>query len=209
MPPLDYFASLEPVVLKAPALAEASGVAYLEIEHLSGMGLLVLSMWNTAGTLPTCDAVLQATIDIVGVNALTQTGTGTGRITDIEPGPAAVHETFTLHFKEDPTTFTVVGSVSGSLSDGTVGTKYVCDQVSFTVIAGGVAFVHTDGITFHIMADQHYDTVKTFDQVTDTKVTEHLVINFDELGKYMRLSYTVDGTTPDYIIGASIFAFNR
>jgi hypothetical protein len=210
MPPLDYFASLDPVVLKAPAACATSAVAYKSIEDLSGTGLLVLSMFNTAGTTPTCDAVLQATIDIVGVNAFTQTGTGTGRITDVEPGPAAVHETFTLHLQEDPTTFSVVGTVSGTLTAGVVGTKYVCDQVSFTVIAGGVAFVHTDAITFHIIQDQHYDTIKTFDQVTDTKVTEHLAINFDELGKYIRLSYTVDGTdSPAYDIGAQIFAFKR
>lgn len=208
MPPLDYFASLEPVVLKAPVLVEASGVAYLEIEHLSGMGLLVLNMWNTAGTLPTCDAVLQATIDIVGVNAITYTGTGNGVLTEIEPGPAAVHETFTLHLTS-ATDFTVTGSASGSLTAGIVGTKYVCDQVSFTINAGGTAFVHTDEFTFHIMADQHYDTVKTFDQVTNTKVTEHLAINFDELGKYMRLTYTVDGTTPDYYIGGVIFGFTK
>jgi hypothetical protein len=73
-------------------------------------------------------------------------GTGTGRMT-LQIGTASsVQETITVTFSS-ATAFSVVGSVTGSLGSGTVGTAFTSSVIHFTIVAGGAAFVSADTIT--------------------------------------------------------------
>jgi len=74
------------------------------------------------------------------------TGTGNGTI-DARGGSAGVAETITVTFTS-ATAFGVVGSVSGSLGTGVVGTPFTSTKANLTITAGGTAFVATDAFTF-------------------------------------------------------------
>lgn len=71
------------------------------------------------------------------------TGTGTGDLNAYIGTATSVAETFTLTATSS-TNFTVVGSVSGALSDATVGTPYTSAKIDFTITAGGTAYVSGD-----------------------------------------------------------------
>jgi len=73
-------------------------------------------------------------------------GTGNGTI-DARGGSAGVAETITVTFTS-VTAFNVVGSVSGSLGSGVVGTPFTSTKANLTITAGGTAFVATDAFTF-------------------------------------------------------------
>lgn len=75
-------------------------------------------------------------------------GVGTGTI-DAHGGSASVVETITVTFTS-ATAFGVVGSVSGSLGTGTVGTLFTSTKAILTITAGGTAFVATDAFTFAV-----------------------------------------------------------
>jgi hypothetical protein len=74
------------------------------------------------------------------------TGTGNGTI-DARGGSASVVETITVTFSSS-TAFSVVGSVSGALGSGVVGTPFTSTKANLTITAGGTAFVATDAFTF-------------------------------------------------------------
>lgn len=74
---------------------------------------------------------------------LSYTGTGNGVMTGRNGGASSVAETFTIT-ATDPTTFSVVGSVSGSLGSATVGSTFTHANLTFLISAGGVAFVAGD-----------------------------------------------------------------
>lgn len=75
-------------------------------------------------------------------------GTGDGTI-DARGGSAGVAETITVTFTS-ATAFGVVGSVSGSLGTGTVGSAFTSTKANLTITAGGTAFVATDVFTFAV-----------------------------------------------------------
>jgi hypothetical protein len=75
-------------------------------------------------------------------------GTGNGTI-DAKGGSAGVAETITVTFTS-ATAFGVVGSVSGSLGTGVVGTPFTSTKANLTITAGGTAFVATDAFTFAV-----------------------------------------------------------
>lgn len=75
-------------------------------------------------------------------------GTGNGTISALG-GSASVAETITVTFTS-ATAFGVVGSVSGSLGTGTVGSAFINTKTNFTITAGGTAFVATDAFTFAV-----------------------------------------------------------
>jgi hypothetical protein len=75
-------------------------------------------------------------------------GVGNGTIA-AQGGSASVAETITVTFTSS-TAFGVVGSVSGSLGTGTVGTAFTSTKTNFTITAGGTAFVATDAFTFAV-----------------------------------------------------------
>lgn len=66
-------------------------------------------------------------------------GVGNGTISAWDGGTTSVGETFTLT-ATNPTTFSVVGSVSGSLGSATVGTQFVHAKITFMLTAGSTAF---------------------------------------------------------------------
>lgn len=75
--------------------------------------------------------------------ATTYTGTGNGiMVVVLKPG-GAVAETVTVT-ATSATSFTVVGSVTGSMGVATVGTEFESPQVKLTITAGGTPFVATD-----------------------------------------------------------------
>lgn len=75
-------------------------------------------------------------------------GTGNGTI-DARGGSASVVETITVTFTS-ATAFGVVGSISGSLGTGVVGTPFTSTKANLTITAGGTAFVATDAFTFAV-----------------------------------------------------------
>lgn len=74
-------------------------------------------------------------------------GVGNGTINDLRGGAGSVAETITVTFT-GASAFNVVGSVSGSLPGGTVGTPYSESEVEFELTAGGTAFQSGDEFTF-------------------------------------------------------------
>lgn len=74
---------------------------------------------------------------------LSYTGTGTGTLTAWDGGASSVSETFTIT-ATSATSFSVVGSVSGSIGTATVGTLFTHAKLTFTITAGGTAFVAGD-----------------------------------------------------------------
>lgn len=75
-------------------------------------------------------------------------GTGNGTI-DARGGSAGVAEVITVTFTT-ATAFGVVGSISGSLGTGVVGTPFTSTKANLTITAGGTAFVATDAFTFSV-----------------------------------------------------------
>lgn len=73
----------------------------------------------------------------------TFTGTGTGDLINYKGKSGTVAQTITLT-ATSATSFSVVGSVSGSLGTATVGTPFTSAQIDFTITAGGTAYVAGD-----------------------------------------------------------------
>jgi hypothetical protein len=95
---------------------------------------------NYAALLDELDAFLCTTGHAWG---LTYAGTGTGRLTGYLGTATTATETITVT-ATSATSFTVVGTVSGSLGTATVGTPFASSVISFTITAGGTAFVAGD-----------------------------------------------------------------
>lgn len=77
------------------------------------------------------------------------TGVGGGDLTGYIGKAATVAQTITVTFTS-ATAFNVVGSVSGSLGSGTVGTLFTSTQVDFTITAGAPAYQAGDVWTFGV-----------------------------------------------------------
>jgi hypothetical protein len=75
-------------------------------------------------------------------------GTGNGTIAALG-GSAGVAEIITVTFTS-ATAFGVVGSISGSLGAGTVGTPFTSTKANLTITAGSTAFVSGDAFTFAV-----------------------------------------------------------
>jgi hypothetical protein len=76
------------------------------------------------------------------------TGAGNGAI-DAHGGSAGVAETITVTFTS-ATAFGVVGSVSGSLGTGVVGTLFASTKANLTITAGGTPFSSGDVFAFAV-----------------------------------------------------------
>jgi hypothetical protein len=211
----DYFAGIagmvKKVALLAPGAIAANGNSGgVDISAFQGQALICAAIFNTAGTNPTMNVKLQHSAAEPAISAESYTGTGNGTITEIEGGPDAVAETFTITLTS-ATAFGVTGSVSGALAAGVVGTKYSVAQVSFMITAGGTAFINTDAFVFTVAARVYADvTGGAFTQVTNTKSLTYKAFNADELGRYLRLNFVIGGTVaPSYLIGVNIFGFTQ
>lgn len=80
---------------------------------------------------------------------LAYTGTGDGRLTGAIGTSSSVVETVTAT-ATSATSFTVTGSVSGSLGTATVGSAFTSGKCAFTIAAGSAAFVAGDKFTFNL-----------------------------------------------------------
>lgn len=87
--------------------------------------------------------------------AITQTGTGNGLLTLLEPGVAAPSETWTITCTAaavNAGTFGVTGSVSGAQPAATVGVAYVNALLNFTLTDGTVDFIVGDQFVVAVIA---------------------------------------------------------
>lgn len=179
----------------------------VDISDYNGEVIVTLAAANTAGTTPTLAVKLQHTSGAVAANTVAADvgNTGNGTITEVDGGPDAVAETFTLT-ASNATTFAVVGSVSGSLGNATVGTKFVNAKCTFLITAGGTAFESGDIFTFKTTLRTYADVAGGgFTSLTDNKLGQKLAINTDKLGKYLRLNFDIGGTdTPSYEVVSTV-----
>lgn len=79
------------------------------------------------------------------------TGTGNGSLSAIETYPATITENWTVECiaaATDGGAFSVVGSVSGALSNAVVGTPYVSAHLNFTISDSSIDFIVGDKFTF-------------------------------------------------------------
>lgn len=100
---------------------------------------------NYLSLLSVLDNFLTATGHCWG---LTLTGTGNGRLLNYIGTASSVAETITVTAASS-TSFTVSGSVSGSLGTATVGTQYTGAKCAFLIQAGSTAFVSGDSFRFN------------------------------------------------------------
>lgn len=77
-------------------------------------------------------------------------GTGNGTLDDFRCLPGSPTETWTLTATSS-TNFTVTGSESGAQAAATVGTPYANAFITFTLTAGGTAFVSSDEFTIDVV----------------------------------------------------------
>ena len=109
------------------------------------MSILIGTASNYSDLLDQFDAFLTGT-----GQALTPSFVGAGNGTiDAHGGSAGVAETITVTFTS-ATAFGVVGSVSGSLGTGVVGTPFTSTKANLTITAGGTAFSSGDVFTFGV-----------------------------------------------------------
>ena len=125
-----------------------SGV-YFSVTHFS-LGWASNDERNSNPIKPTMSEVIQQTV----TKPIISYGTGTvgnGSVGSLSYPTGAVFETITITFSS-ATAFTALGSVSGALGSGVVGTAFipsVATTVRFTVTAGSVAFVSGNTMSFH------------------------------------------------------------
>jgi len=120
-----------------------SGITDFNVTHY----VPVFSVYKPDELVVTVDGVYQIYgVDFTVNNAtnVSFSGAGNGVFTPYSAGSAS--ETFTMTATSS-TTFSVVGSVSGSIGTATVGTDFTNSAVSFVINAGGTAFVSGDVFT--------------------------------------------------------------
>jgi hypothetical protein len=76
--------------------------------------------------------------------------TGSGAVTEVNASPVSLSEVWTLTALTPPTTFSVIGSVSGVQANAIVGANYNNGLISFKIVAGGVSFVAGDDFAISI-----------------------------------------------------------
>ena len=107
-------------------------------------------MWTTGVATDYIDLLDRLDFFLTGSGSafgVSYAGAGDGRLTAYRGGGAAIAQTFTVTALSD-TTFSVVGSVTGSHANATVGVAYSNPRVAFTITAGAVPFQAGDAFTF-------------------------------------------------------------
>lgn len=209
----DAFAGAATLVtIKAPASVTADGYTPgVDLRPYDGALCVLLSALKTAGTDPTMDVKLQTANDTNLVGTVTYAGTGNGKLTEVEGGPDTVEEDITVTFSS-ATAFAVAGLVSGAIGNGTVGTRFTSQQISFLVFAGSSTdFVNGDAFTVPMSAREYTDiTDAAFTQVTTGAGFQRLKVESDGLGRYMRGALNIGGTeSPAYTIGLAMLALKQ
>lgn len=212
MPAIDYFAAAAvATVIKAPAAvaADATGSG-VDINNYQGELLLITALFNTAGTNPTMAVKFQASTTLNVIDSVAYAGTGNGTCTEVSGGPDTVEEDITVTFS-NATTAAVVGSVSGSLGNATVGTRFTSSKISFLLTAGSTAFVNTDAFTIGTLAQTYADiSGATIANPGAVKTIARTVINSDKIGRYIRPVFDIGGTdNPSYLIGITAYGIQN
>lgn len=204
---MDILGDSTIITLQTPANVTADGnTAGVDTLSLRGNGAVVLTARNTAGTSPTLAVKLQHTADTDAVTSVTPgSNTGTGTCTQVYGGADAVAETITVTFS-NATTAAVVGSVSGALGTATVGTLFTSAKVEFMLTAGGAAFINGDTFAIVTTARTYSDVGGgVFTGLTTAASIQKIPMNFDRLGRYVRVNYDIGGTvSPAYTV--AVFA---
>lgn len=198
-------------ILQAMAAIAATGnTAGLDINNLKGEALVVFSGVKTAGTNPTLAVALKVAPDVSAIDSIVAgANAGDGAIYDAWGGPDAVEEDIVVTLTS-ASSATVVGSVSGSLGNATVGTKFEHANVSFLLAAGDTAFEADDAFTIATLA-RVYAAVpgSSIASLTTDPSTQKHAIHIDKIGRYLRAYYTVGGTVgPSYMVSITLFTDN-
>lgn len=204
-----YFAAGSTLAtLKAPVSVTATGAtAGIDITPYRGAMAAVLTSLNTAGTSPTLAVKLQHAQDVDLIGTVAYSGTGDGTLTEVWAGIDAVTEDITLT-ASNATTFAVSGSVSGSLGNATVGTKFTSAKVSFLITAGETDFESADAFTIPVTARTWSDVSGgAFTGLTTGAAIQRISVDADRLGGHLRIYGTIGGTdNPAYTIGVALLA---
>lgn len=206
---MDILGDSTLTTLQAPASISADGnTAGVDIRSLCGQGAVLLTALNTAGTSPTLATKLQHAPEADVVTSVTPgSNTGNGTCTQVYGGPDAVAETITVTVKAGGTTASVVGGVSGALADATIGTLYQSAKVEFMLTQGATPFAEND--SFAIVT-----TARTYSDVDGGGFTglsgagqasiQKKGLDFDKLGRYLRVNYDIGGTSsPAYTVAVA------
>ena len=137
-----------------PYFRQDSGLNELHGDCRNEYGLFALNQYLGIGARA---YVVRCNIDLADapvttlVGAITgPTGTGNGTMTSLSVNQAtAVTELWTL-VAINATTFSISGLVTGSTANVTVGVPYNNGKLSFTINAGGTAFVSSDSFTINV-----------------------------------------------------------
>jgi hypothetical protein len=201
---MDIIGDSTLITLQTPHAVTADGsTGGVDCRSLRGQGAAILTVIPTAGTDPTLAIKLQHAQDGDIVTSVTPGGgnTGNGTCTQVYGGPDAVAENITLTFA-DATSGTVVGSVTGPLADFVVGTLYQSANVEFMLTAGSTAFVGTDAFVIVTAARTYADVGGgAFTALTDARAVEKINLDYDKLGRWLRVNYDIGGTdNPSYTV---------
>lgn len=201
-------ASAENLIAPGEVAATAAQAA-VDISPYEGTARALLTASNTAGTTPTLAVKLQTAPDPDLIGTVGYTGTGNGAILDVHAGADAVTETITITLSS-ATAFAVLGSVSGSLGSGTVGTKFESAKISFLIVAGSTAFVNTDAFTVAVTGRTWTDLVSFTGLTTLASVQSYVIPSIGKLDRYLRAYCTIGGTdSPAYRVALTLLAMSR
>ena len=98
----------------------------------------------------TLKSIWQPGVTIATASTPMYTGTGNGLLT-VTPTTIADNQEWTLSCLT-PTTFSVKGTRSGSIGTLTIGTTFICDDLTLSMTAGSISFNQGDNFTFDIWA---------------------------------------------------------
>ena len=120
-------------------------------------------------------------------------GTGNGTLDNFRCLPGTPTETWTLT-ATSATNFTVTGSVSGAQAAATVGTPYSNAFVTFTITAGGTAFVTSDAFTIDVTKSTLETQGQAWERLGTFTVAEAPVRT--GTGQGTMTSYSAKGSAP-------------
>lgn len=179
--------------------------AAVDKQDYSGEVILINAATIQSGTAR-LDMKLQHATDSDNIGAITYSGTGNGKITQCEACGDAVTETITVHLAS-ATSATVTGSVSGAIGTATVGTVFTSPQITFLLVAGSTAFVHTDefsiAVTGRIYSDVDGTAIHQLHSAATASISTYPV-NISACGRYIRTLVEQASDTVSVITSALI-----
>jgi len=199
---MDIIGDSTLTTIQTPVSITADGnTAGIDARTLIGPGAIIMTALKTAGTNPTLAVKLQHAQEADLIGTITYSGTGNGTITEVEAGPDAIAENITVTFSS-ATSAAVAGGTTGAIGTATVGTKFTSANISFLLTAGTVAHVNTDAHTIPVSVRTYADVDGgAFTGLTTAASIQKKSIDFDKLGRYLRVNYDIGGTSsPAYTV---------